>query len=987
MAIQKPLEVEPTEQILPPDDPLTVTEETPEAPVDAGASPFLDEEEYLVAMGPAVRAILKKTKPELPKDDGAPKVVIDEDFQRENWTDPDALTPDELTQRVETQAVDLNRTSLDEFDTTKSHHPKYETFHLHEDGKAVMAQMAESYSKEIDEARRGEIGDQQLAELSRELGQDPEFTLKFLTRALGEAPNAETITAARAMLVSSARRLKKLAAKIDGGDDSSVTQAEFLNQFDFHKNWMAQYMGARAELGRGLRAMRGDVPGPHGGAQVNQQRMAEIAESWGAHIDVRQAAKDVLANDNLEGLNAVVKESAGGMNRYAAAFIEHFVGSILSGFKTQLVNIGGNALMTAKAPLDIYIASKMGRGLPNDGEKVLAGEATAFLYGMFNSFSDATHAAAIAFKTGQNYGGVGKFELGHNKAISSEAFNLSGPMAKLVDLYGAAARFPMERMLGPMDAFFKHINEGGTLSQLAYRRAYNEADRLGLNLEEATGILDDAVRNPDASAIQKATEFGEYQTFQSPLDRGGRHLQSFINHFPIAKFLSPFVRTPLNAAVKVPFIEHSPLGLLTSQLRRDLFPKPRIVNGKEVYEPGAVAKAQMARAKLTYGSMITFGLGYLAYHGYLTGSGPRDLNQQRAARDSGWRPRSIPVRDESGKIVKYVSYARAEPMSVIMGTVADLAEVWRAYEHQDIDQSTQEKLEMAGAALVLAISENTVNKTFLLNVHETMRAVNDPERYFGRWLRFNANALLPASGLRRDARKLFDSHIRQAQTILEEVMNGTPGLSDKLPPAQTIWGDDKQYDTIFNPNPVVDVERDIVDEEMARLLDATREAPITQAGKFLLSGSVDLTHEEHYRLTLLSRKHIKVNAAGQPWVPESYNESGEPVYGSAPGSGPFFNMRERVEQIIQTPEYNGLVPEKLMTNHGKIKMLRDQQADFDALARAWLMSNDKTIGDKVQLQKQNDLRKLVGDVRAEQIMRKEGVQPVGREGEQPFFDW
>ena len=298
-------------------------------------------------------------------------------------------------------------------------------------------------------------------------------------------------------------------------------------------------MGARAELGRGLRALRGDVPGPGSpgvgtgnmrkGIEVSQDRIAELAGAWSGQLNVKQAALDVLANDELAGVNGIVAGSKGGMNRYAAAFVEHFVGSILSGIKTQLVNIGGNTLMTVKAPIDIYIGSKFGRNLPNSQDKIQKGEASAFLFGLFNGFHDATQAMAIAFKTGEQYGDVGKFELGRGKAISSQALGWSGPWGWLADVYGPVARFPMERMLGPMDAFFKVINGRAKYSQLAYRQAMMETQELGLSKDEAASRLLAIMHEPSEHMIKESDEFALYQTFQNALGEGGQGFQKWMN--------------------------------------------------------------------------------------------------------------------------------------------------------------------------------------------------------------------------------------------------------------------------------------------------------------------------------------------------------------------------------------------------------------------------------------------------------------------------
>jgi hypothetical protein len=1048
MAIEQPLEVQPTTDAIPPDDQLAVTTESAETPAPAGVSDsgpvFLSDEEYMVAAGPALGKLLRTLKPTPPP----VKVHNPIEFTAPNTPHPDKLSLEELNKFADKDARNLAESDLANYDTTKTHHANYSTFNTHEEAKGAMAQMAESFSKEIDESRRGIVTNEQTRLLSEELGQSQEFTTKFLAREFGEGVNAETILAARTILEGSARRLKRLAAEIVDGDDSSRKIIEFHTQFDFHRQWQAQFMGARAELGRGLQALRRDVwptgrpfseeraatrvdgetagvgepttalvpgAGHNSAGEVSAERMSELADTLSSGFNYKQKALDVLANDSAAGVNAVVRASKSGMNRYGRAFVEHFVGSILSGIKTQVVNISGNALMTVKAPFEIYLASKMGVGLPNTADKVQAGEATAFMFGLFNGFSDALHASAIAFRTGEQYGGIGKFEMHEGKAISSQALGLKGPFGWLADVYGPVARFPMERMLGPMDAFFKVINQRARLAQLAQRNWTVEVQRLEIDPQsvQSMGIMNGFMRNPDGKTLKSIEDFGLYQTFQNPLGPGGQGFQKWVNQWPILKMMVPFVRTPTNLN-KVAFLDGSPLGLLSGQKLREMFPKPRpgMGDGPGAYEQGAIEKAMIARSRMAFGTLVAASVAMYAYEGKITGSGPKDSRLRATRQGSGERKRSFVKHDADGKIIGYQSYDRLDPVSQIMSAAADLATVYKMYEHEDIDASTQEKLEQAMTALSLAISENTINKTFMMGVHEFMRAMNDPDRFMARYQQNVLNSMAPVAGLRRDARRITDPYMRQTRDIIDGIWNATPGLSSDLPPSQDIWGDDRTYGSYWwNPWPAPDADMDQVDVEVMRLLEATNDPVITRIGKNM-AGPVQLDGPEHYQLTRLSRKDIKINAEGQAWFPIRYEPGPEddsalrPVYGDAPGAGPFLDFREKIGEIINSDRYIGIDPDtELLSNEGKIELLGDLQKAYDSAARAWmarieidengnkLRNEDDTfvyatdVGRRTQLKWQNMLRKLHGDQMTEEKMREGNVAPVSRQGEETFFKW
>jgi len=174
------------------------------------------------------------------------------------------------------------------------------------------------------------------------------------------------------------------------------------------------------------------------------------------------------------------------------------------------------------------------------------------------------------------------------------------------------------------------------------------------------------------------------------------------------------------------------------------------------------------------------------------------------------------------------------------------------------------------------------------------------------------------------------------------------------------------------------------------------------------AGGVKLDNEEYYILSRLSRQDIKINANGDAWLPVRYedNEDGlsRPVYGPKPGSGNFLNFKEKLTEFMSSDAYLGLDPGQLLTNDGKISMIKKMTDSFNDAARAWIigpqfvnrkMSLDENggiiyrtdVGRRVQLRWQNQMRKLYGDERVQAEMESQKMAPVAREGEEPFFEW
>ena len=85
---------------------------------------------------------------------------------------------------------------------------------------------------------------------------------------------------------------------------------------------------------------------------------------------------------------------------------------------------------------------------------------------------------------------------------------------------------------------------------------------------------------------------------------------------------------------------------------------------------------------------------------------------------TGWQPYSIKVGDT------YYGYNRFEPVGIIFGVSADLAEI--ASTVRDSDKGIIEDLEIVSTMLAASITENITNKTFLTGISDAIEAIGDP---------------------------------------------------------------------------------------------------------------------------------------------------------------------------------------------------------------------------------------------------------------------
>lgn len=796
------------------------------------------------------------------------------------------LTPEELAAEAEANAVYLADSDLAKFDTSQTHQIPFELMTGEDQLKAARAAMAEKYRVEIERKRGGIVSIDDIAaqaqhhidELARDTGTTPEMVANLLRREHGgQIPPPHEILAARFMLEESGRKLKDLAWKVKKGEATDHDKLLFLSQWDFHRQLNASYMGARADWGRTGAAFRGAAvakmhqPTPSVGKVPGEDRVQALVEMYQGTTDLTVVADQVLTSKTIGGLNKAVQAQTMGLSRFGGAAVEMFTASILSGVGTQINNAGGNLVMLVRAPIDLQIASLFGKRSGYHADKVYGGEAAAGMVHMLTGWRKAYAAAMEAMKSGEPYGDVSKIDYGPKggKAISGEALGWGGPLGWMADVFGTTVRAPIERLMGPIDAFFKVMNEQFTFGHLAYRKMMNDVHVEGLNQKQAGERITEYLELPDSATIDEAVEFGLYGTFQQSLGPKGKAFQKLANSSAFVKILMPFVRTPGNI-LKVGFMENTPLGLMSKEIRTAMFPKPidNIGDGRAMvphgapvtYEPGALARAQRTKARMVFGSSIMTYFAGMALAGNISGSGPKDPQARAELMATKWRPRSILIRDEFGNITDSISYDGIEPIAQTIGLTVDLVNSKILMSHQDVDGTTWDETQnQLSTALLFAFSQNVMNKSYMYGVHQFMMAVESARpgqekvgQKVEKWLANSANAFFGFSGLRRDARRLIDPYMRQTMDIGDMLQDQTPGTSLFLPKRHNIWGEPMKYASFFsNRYQIEELDQDPVDKAIQELLADTGRVAVKMPKK--KQHGVDLTAHEYVEMVQLSR--------------------------------------------------------------------------------------------------------------------------------------
>lgn len=600
---------------------------------------------------------------------------------------------------------------------------------LSDDVRHLMDEAAAANAGKVDEARRGVITQQQTIGLAEDLGMSAQDLLK---RRRGEAFNAEQALGARQVLTGSAERTWNLAKAVTEG---KAPLEDFAGALAKHSDVQAEVSGVSAEAGRALASFR-IPPG------ATKERVLEaVTEALGGKEATLEVVERLAKLDptDTRAVNMFLREVS--QAKTSDKVFEVWVNALLSAPATHAVNALSNTLTLMSRPvlerpaaagLDFLRATVTG-----SKRERFAGEAAADMVGVARGIPDGVMKALRAFRDELPTFGAEKIEI-----PSARRQAIKGALGGLVRIPG--------RALMAADDFFKIVGRSGEL----HAQAYREAARAGLKGRQLVERMGQVLAAPGRRIEDAATREAIYRTFQSEGGPAMRGLERLRANVPGLRYVMPFLRTPTNIAKYG--LERTPLNFLrvAHQAARGT------LKGGELAEE---------LAKPAMGSLIAATVAAYAGEGKITGGGPRDAGKRRALRASGWQPYSVKLKD------RYVSYARLEPLAIIIGLTADFVELF--------DQAENEE---AAEKIALAVAQNLSNKTFLRGISELLDAASDPERHGGRWLRNLAGTVVP-SGVAAAARAV-DPVMRSASTVPEAIQRRIPGLTEGLPAVRDLWG-------------------------------------------------------------------------------------------------------------------------------------------------------------------------------------------------------
>lgn len=373
-----------------------------------------------------------------------------------------------------------------------------------------------------------------------------------------------------------------------------------------------------------------------------------------------------------------------------AMMVELFQTALLSSGVTHAYNAVGTLAMTELQVVERFL----------QGE---AGEAMAMLKAHATYFPQAFRAMTSAFRHEKSMTDqASKFETG-GRQISRHAFGLrrrvddsevgkvESAAALAIDGFGVAMRAMGYRPMIAVDEFFKTMARGMELEAISHREASVAAksfrDSLKLKGELSDNEIEEQVQKVyqtqyatvlnSTSAFEEASEFARMTTFQDELPGFLGKAGKFFNN-PAIKTFVPFYKTPTQIVRRVQ--ERTPLGILM----------PSVI--KKIAEGGRSRREALSRMSFgsaLFGSVMLASTGGMNRDYVITGYGPRD-RRIRAEWMNNNKPYSIGIRkkDAEGNPLDewtWVSYARYDPISGVLGMAADAADmIWNVNDEDTL---------------------------------------------------------------------------------------------------------------------------------------------------------------------------------------------------------------------------------------------------------------------------------------------------------------
>ena len=841
------------------------------------------------------------------------ELSVEKSLKEKNLKEPKAVTVDKAEKMLFTKESKIKPSKLIDFNISK--------FETRDDILKFIDEVSVQMKTSIDKQKRGV----QTNEATKEMAQLLQVNSKDLKESLlkikpGQTLNAETILAARELLLAAMNKMDELAiaAKAGGTEDLFAFRQHMALTSELQKI----IKGVQTETGRALQQFKIPVRDKAFTARnLDDLNRDQLIMDLGGEEAIRNLAKTYL-KANTSKARATLTEKTGLITRTQDALAEIFINAILSNPMTHVRNTAGNWITQGILMQERKIAGKFFSDASQTGG-VAEFEAIAKAYGKTQAASEMWAAIGRELADGKmptikNQMSGSKIEVRPNKA-SAEHFGMKeGGLATGVDVLGnilTLGRIPT-KMLSVSDNYFKNLEYRSEIYALAYRETIELVQSGVVSKANAAEYLANRVVNPPEAHVKRAMEITLESTFQTKLGTRGdildmgaglQKMKSRAGWFTfISNYYLPFIQTPANVVGMT--MERTPgLNMVLTSYRNDL-------SGANGLAAQQLAKSKMATGSLFYLTVMgmTFGKPFGVS---TTGTSPEiGVNFKNKYNKSDMKKLlgiqsgtiNIPYGDETLQI----NLTGNDPIAMAFRQASDLASIMQ-YGFKDNDQA-KDFLNML-TAFTLSVGENIGSSTFMAGIG---KAVNDYQNYkqlgFTKGLEKQTKSMVSAfvpTGVRQAMKLVNEDNNKIAITIDEYI---TKNLYDaSLPKDYDLLGDEIERFGLISFRKEDPIRNEILNSGV-ELNKVDRRFSYQEDG---LSTSIEYTSEELSFMKQRSGKYFK-EILGQVFTKDEYNDPTLDQYvkheyikkahaaaKSAAKADLLFNSDDSSEDYIEYPEY------------------------------------------------------------------------------------
>src|SRR6056300_1900720 len=394
------------------------------------------------------------------------ELSVEKSLEPKNLKTPPKVSVDKAEKMLFTKENKIKPNKLIDFNITK--------FDTRDDILKFIDEVSVQFKTSIDKQKRGV----QTNEATKEMAQLLQVNSKDLKESLlkikpGQTLNAETILAARELLLAAMNKMDELAVAAKSGGSEELMA--FRQHMALTSELQKIIKGVQTETGRALQQFKIPVRDKNFTARnLDDLNRDQLIMDLGGEEAIRTLAKTYL-KANTARARATLTDKAGFITKSQEALAEIFINAILSNPLTHVRNTAGNWITQGILQQERKLAGRVFSDASQTGG-VAEFEDIAKAYGRSQAAAEMWAAIGRDLAEGKmptiaNQFSGSKVEMRPGKATAEHFGMKEGGFATGVDVLGnilTLGRIPT-KMLSVSDNYFKNLEYRSEIYALAYR--------------------------------------------------------------------------------------------------------------------------------------------------------------------------------------------------------------------------------------------------------------------------------------------------------------------------------------------------------------------------------------------------------------------------------------------------------------------------------------------------------------------------------------